>query len=676
MFKQTLFLLMCISVTFASSQFFSFEKLESYAKLFNVRDSPVNETGNELWHGLIRDCKKRVTFSCIQKNAYSYLDNTFTERDNITVFDGLVLKKNNLNYQSCERRQNQNSVDENLVDNLNEDERDKRTVRKDESGCEDVEQSRNFREETLTPLEEVTSALRTKTVKFLANRDYEIQLPEFFFEGANFKISPKEIDENGALIRIDFGQRAVENQGRLFFKKIKKNIQNKLLMSFLALLLIIKLIKLKFMFVIPFLFGVGAAKKLFLKLLLFMVPAFAHVFKLCSSYYSSQSIKQHHHHHQIAHHHHHVPVPVPVPAASPIYNDIHPHHHEEEFNGYDYAHPHIQYRKDMEELKEWGIEPYDEPFEEVNQHLGPINPTPITPVYPGPYGVPQYAANTRPAVSLYPDKAPVTLSNHAQNLAYSGYLDEIKSNRQRVQQVVPEPNLGPGPSLGLGPNIGPVYGPGPASSGSAPAPVVVQNPQLNIVPSSNKVTKKNSHTVYAQQQQQLQQQHHQQQQQQQIQKQQIQQQQVQQQIQQQKMQQQQMQQHQLQQQQQQSRPVQGQRVIQTSSKVSSVPSSRPAYDDEFYGPIVGRLDEIFGQLRFLEENCRERLVCSMYKNPAIYSPHSNLVSNELSRDPQELKRGNSATVSSQRFHHYLSAARLGQDGGDCLRTYPCHINTE
>lgn len=84
-----------------------------------------------------------------------------------------------------------------------------------------------------------------------------------------------------------------------WFSVSGKFIQNKLLTSFLALLLIIKLIKLKFMFVIPFLFGIGTAKKLFLKLLLFFIPAFAHVFKLCSSYYSSHSTKYHHHHHQV-----------------------------------------------------------------------------------------------------------------------------------------------------------------------------------------------------------------------------------------------------------------------------------------------------------------------------------------------------------------------------------------
>lgn len=78
-----------------------------------------------------------------------------------------------------------------------------------------------------------------------------------------------------------------------------KFIQNRLLMSFFALLLIIKLIKVKFAFIIPFLFGAAVSKKIFLKLLLFLVPAFAHVFKLCSAYYSSHTKSHHHHHHQV-----------------------------------------------------------------------------------------------------------------------------------------------------------------------------------------------------------------------------------------------------------------------------------------------------------------------------------------------------------------------------------------
>lgn len=69
---------------------------------------------------------------------------------------------------------------------------------------------------------------------------------------------------------------------------------------------------------------------------------------------------------------------------------------------------------------------------------------------------------------------------------------------------------------------------------------------------------------------------------------------------------------------------------QIESKIT-VGTRRSDYDDDFYGPIINKLEDIFKQLRFMDEPCRERLVCSMYKNPAVYSPHSNLVSNELSR---------------------------------------------
>lgn len=79
------------------------------------------------------------------------------------------------------------------------------------------------------------------------------------------------------------------------------------------------------------------------------------------------------------------------------------------------------------------------------------------------------------------------------------------------------------------------------------------------------------------------------------------------------------------------RPIHHQPQRLLTPKSSSLSISRHDTEDEYYGPIISRLDSIFEQLRFYEETCREMLVCSMYKNPASYSPHSNLVSNELSR---------------------------------------------
>lgn len=213
MYRGTTLILLCLSMTLSYSELFSTEKLRLYAKGLKFNTLNISETGNELWHGLFKDCSKRVTFSCIQKNAYTYLENVFIERDNITVFDGLILRKNNVTYDTCPKIENRNDVHENLVDDA------------DTNNCKnkatDEGQSRKFGDES--PLEEITNALRQKTVKFLSTRNYEIQLPQFFFEGATMKISPREIDENGALLRIDFGTEGVHEQGRIFKRISKKN---------------------------------------------------------------------------------------------------------------------------------------------------------------------------------------------------------------------------------------------------------------------------------------------------------------------------------------------------------------------------------------------------------------------------------------------------------------------
>lgn len=222
-------------------------------------------------------------------------------------------------------------------------------------------------------------------------------------------------------------------------------------------------------------------------------------------------------------------------------------------------------------MKEWGIEPHENLWEDENGHISGVQPDPgvlpapvVTPVsgypgeitYNGPYGLSQYAPNARPVVPpSYYDKYPASISAHAHNLAYSGYLDD-KYNRRVVE------------SNGVATSVKPV-------NVLSAAPVKPATKNKNI---------KNSYGILNQQN---------------------------------------------------VRQVMIPRVTKAgaTSKNSIVPSSTATqiYDDEYYGPIMNRLEEIFVQLRFFDESCRERLVCSMYKNPIIYSPHSNLVSNELSR---------------------------------------------
>lgn len=71
--------------------------------------------------------------------------------------------------------------------------------------------------------------------------------------------------------------------------------------------------------------------------------------------------------------------------------------------------------------------------------------------------------------------------------------------------------------------------------------------------------------------------------------------------------------------------------VQTKIATTTTTSSPLVIYDPFYSPILEKIDKIMMGLGFNEEPCRERLICSMYKNPPKFSPHSNLLSAELSR---------------------------------------------
>ncbi|CAD6993258.1 unnamed protein product [Ceratitis capitata] len=138
----------------------------------------------------------------------------------------------------------------------------------------------------------------------------------------------------------------------------------------------------------------------------------------------------------------------------------------------------------------------------------------------------------------------------------------------------------------------------------------------------------------------------------------------------------------------------------------------PKNYDPFYSPILLKIDKIVEQLGVTDDLCKERLICSMYKDPTRYSPHSNFVSSELSRDfnfrllidtnnntlidiivmrkaglktrrlrktsdTSELQPVSNPNGAVVRFYRFIQAARDGQDQRDCLRLYPqCNINTE
>lgn len=59
---------------------------------FGDRKQTFVRSGNELWDSLIDECLQKPTFSCFQKNVYTYLDNTL-KSDDVNVTDRILFKK-------------------------------------------------------------------------------------------------------------------------------------------------------------------------------------------------------------------------------------------------------------------------------------------------------------------------------------------------------------------------------------------------------------------------------------------------------------------------------------------------------------------------------------------------------------------------------------------------------
>lgn len=66
------------------------------------KESFTSTTGNELWDGIIKQCLAKPTFSCFQKNVYTYLDRSL-ETGDVNVTSRFKFKKNRLDYAKCEK---------------------------------------------------------------------------------------------------------------------------------------------------------------------------------------------------------------------------------------------------------------------------------------------------------------------------------------------------------------------------------------------------------------------------------------------------------------------------------------------------------------------------------------------------------------------------------------------
>ncbi|KAG5884636.1 hypothetical protein JTB14_035731 [Gonioctena quinquepunctata] len=692
--------------------------------------------GNDLWLGLVRDCKK-PTLSCVRNSIYDYLKDTLDYKSDVQFTSFMRFTKNAIDYSK---------IDAKPVNDTEDD---------------------TFEEET--PVEEMARSLTYSTRKFFMTHDLEVQLPDTFFLGSTLKVSPRSLDTTGTFVKLEMIPRDLSNsvgEGRIFFKKIRKFISERLLLALLAILLVIKLLAVKILFVLPAIIGVAAAKKLILKVLLFIFPALHHLFKLCA--YTPYGAKHHIHKHQISHihqlghkqHHPHYGYGGPVEVIAP-HSDGPPDLHHFGHKNDPYGEPNdlypenefIAHRNDPQ-AEENEIDPWGQG--QTTRRPKPDNRRPHTPTE-----IENMVLKAEKEALIKSRLQKEKQRIHVENLRLQEQLNKSLKIQEKLKQQAARygAKLPPGSTKNyfISPPFAPPLLAPPLLAPPPPkAPKVWQTsfaeppddgngvglPKNTVEAVQNFVTQKlpqnqpQIHPVYqqSQPQQNFIQNYEPPQKQSALSKPFL-----------------------------SSQPFESNQPFETSQPfganqyfgadqqfeanqpISTVqhsennqqfgakqpfvakepsPPSKPfeptqSFDDfgtaesselgkpfqsfptfespksgkssynndiynaasitfdPFYSPILEKVDKILNELEFFDEPCRERLICSMYNDPEKFSPHSNLISAELSRDSKELQKPTSTNAAVIRFYKYVQAARDGQDKRDCLRLYPsCVINTE
>lgn len=80
----------------------------------NENETLLFSTDNELWDGLIRDCLRKPSFSCFQKNVHSYL-NSALELDDVNVTSSFKFLKNKVDLYKYTKEANDHFTKENEI---------------------------------------------------------------------------------------------------------------------------------------------------------------------------------------------------------------------------------------------------------------------------------------------------------------------------------------------------------------------------------------------------------------------------------------------------------------------------------------------------------------------------------------------------------------------------------
>ncbi|XP_063919197.1 uncharacterized protein LOC135134447 [Zophobas morio] len=541
-------------------------------------------SGNSLWTSLLKNCPQ-PTMACVEKNMYDYLRDTFSHPDDLSVTSFLKFARNDVKYDHVEQ---------------------------DDDEAE---------EEPASAFEAMSRSLHGRSVNFLMNHDMEVKLPESMFDGSTLKVSPRGFEGSGALVKIELVPRQVEVAEGRIFKKIKKFISEKLIYALMAILLIIKLLAAKFMFLMPMMVGAVTAKKLLIKVLLFLFPALHHLFKLCA--YVPHGTKFHHHKHHIQHFHH-------LSHSKPHHHHHHggDHHHDHgPHDSIEVIHPHADgppvlaggqwhghghHTLELEEPHKPLYKPHEQELEyfsggpSLSHHF--INHRQDSSEDTNevqPWGQGQH--KKQPNRPLAPKEIEAMVLKAEREAMLKARLQQerhrIQEENARLQEQLRQ-------AMKLQDKLKQQAVAVKARVPVAPIPIL-QTPDVE------------QKHVYS------------------------------------------------------AKVKQEEPKPQENAFEKALHQAAAITYDPFYSPILEKIDKILVGLGVRDEGCRERLICSMYKNPTRFSPHSNLLSAELSRDSSELQKPTSTNAAVIRFYRYVQAARDGQDKRECLRLYPsCALNTE
>lgn len=199
---------------------------------------------NELWSSLYEQCGRRTSYQCVQDNVFLYLDRTLESQ--VFETDAVSFRQNGNNYTDiCLRVKKDDPGDYNerlarnidlhgeegfseFVDRVEEVERLQGDGSRRGRKLDDPKENEIPKTEPETVLDgsksvkDVSDMLYDRGVKYLMTHDMELSLPSFVFGGGRVKVSPRGFDEDGgALVKLNVVPDQPQ-EGRLFFKHIRK----------------------------------------------------------------------------------------------------------------------------------------------------------------------------------------------------------------------------------------------------------------------------------------------------------------------------------------------------------------------------------------------------------------------------------------------------------------------